>query len=54
MHRIFIALLLALPGCADNKNDLAFTRTSDPIWPVNPSQWLGPTQASSTHLTQGN
>ena len=54
MHRLFMALLLLASGCAGNKNDLTFTRPSDPVWAVNPGQWLGPTQAPPTHLTQEN
>jgi hypothetical protein len=54
MHRLFMVLLLMLSGCASNKNDLTLTQPSDPVWAVNPGQWLGPTQAPSTHLTQEN
>ena len=55
MHRPFMVLLLLLAGCSGSKSDLAFTRASDPVWAVNPSQWLGPTQAPpTTSLTQGN
>ena len=54
MRRRFMVLLLLLSGCAGGKNDLAFTRVSDPVWAVNPGQWLGPTQAPPTRLTQGN
>jgi hypothetical protein len=54
MHRLFMVLLLMLSGCAGSKNDLTFTRASDPVWAVNPGQWLGPMQGPSTRLSQGN
>ena len=45
MQRLFMVLLVMLSGCAGSKNDLTFTRASDPVWAVNPSQWLGPAPA---------
>ena len=54
MHRLFMVLLVMLSGCAGSKNDLTFTRASDPVWAVNPGQWLGPAQVPSTReLTNG-
>jgi len=54
MYRSFMVLLLLLAGCASDKNALPFTRASDPVWAVNPGQWLGPVQAPPARLTQGN
>jgi hypothetical protein len=51
MHRLFMVLLVLLSGCAGGKNDLTFTRASDPVWAVNPGQWLGPAQVPSTKGT---
>lgn len=54
LHRPVITLLLLLAGCSSGKNDLAFTRASDPVWAVNPNQWPGPAPVQSTHRAQGN
>jgi hypothetical protein len=54
MRHPVMVLLLLLAGCSSGKNDLAFTRASDPVWAVNPDQWPGPAQVRSTRLTQGN
>ena len=54
MRRRFMVLLLLLAGCSSGKNDLAFTRASDPVWAVNPDQWPGPAQVQPARLTQGN
>ena len=45
MHRLFMVLLVMLSGCVGSKNDLTFTRAYDPVWAVNPGQWLGPAPA---------
>lgn len=42
MRMIFVAVILLLAGCASGKNDIRYTSASDPIWPVNPSKWAGP------------
>ena len=53
MSRLTIVVLLLLAGCTNDKNELTFTRSSDPVWAINPDQWFGPTQTSA-RLTKGN
>ena len=38
---MLLAVLL-MAGCALDKNALTHTRTSDPIWRINPDKWPAP------------